>query len=104
MTRSISRSILAAVLASVFVLVSAALYRGAHAQPGSQQDLASAVESTSELESTTALESTTEGAASAAEGFFWGGACAYTCEPCWHYTDCPLLDGGVPQSCASACY
>ncbi len=102
MSRSVPKSILAAVLASVFVLVSAALYRGVHAQPGAQQDLA-AVESPSALESPGELESLPEGAESVAEGFYYGGACAYTCEPCWHYTDCPLLDG-APQDCAPACY
>lgn len=103
MSRSVSKSILAAVLASVFVLVSVALYRDVQAQPGAQEDLAGAVESPGALESPGELESLPEGAESVAEGFFWGGACAYTCEPCWHYTDCPLLDG-APQDCAQACY
>lgn len=108
MSRSVSRSILAAVLASVFVLVSAALYRGAPAQPGARHELRGAVESPGAPaspgapESPGALESLPEGDASTTAGFNLG-VCAYTCEPCWHSDDCPLL-GGHPQSCTWACY
>jgi hypothetical protein len=102
MSRSVSKAIFAAVLASVFVLVSAALYRGLPAQPDARQHLTDAVESPATLESPAALESLPEEDASMAAAFSFG-VCAYTCDPCWHSDDCPLL-GGYPQSCTWACY
>jgi hypothetical protein len=95
MSRSVSKSIAAAVLASAFILISSALYRGAPAQPDAQQALPAELESVSELESLPGDD------VSAASSSF--GVCAYTCEPCWHTEDCPLL-GGFPQACQWACY
>jgi hypothetical protein len=95
MSRSVSRSIAAAVLASAFILVSSALYRGAPAQSHAQHAPPGELESVSEMESLPGDD------ISAASSSF--GVCAYTCEPCWQPEDCPLL-GGFPQACEWACH
>lgn len=95
MNRSVSKLIGAAVLAFVLVLSVSVLLRGVSGHAGPAHDTSLAAECMSEV------EPASEAGASMASA--WWGVCAYTCEPCWHSEDCPLL-GGYPQQCQGICY
>jgi hypothetical protein len=93
MTRSISRLIRPAFLASVLVLSVAALLGGGSGAVDISPGAPSATECTSERVAE-------DGAPTALAAL---GFCAYTCETCWDSADCPLL-GGFPQRCQDYCW